>query len=74
MEWRIFDLNDGFLRKTRFLNIEKKILPVTVLCTETLTTNGAVLGNRLESIERFRDLSLNLAKSVTFVNNSLSFK
>ena len=42
MELRIFDFNDGFLRKKRFLNNEKKVLPVIIHVPKSL-------GNRLES-------------------------
>ena len=65
MELRIFDLNDGFLRKKRFANVDNFWHTFMIFVP-------AALGNRLESIrksyERFRDLSLNLVMTVTFVN------
>ena len=58
-------MNDGFLRKKSFINFENFQSPLILFCT-------VALANRLESIrksyERFRDLSLNLAMIVTFVD------
>ena len=61
MELRIFDFNDGFLRKKIFLNNEKKVLPVIIHVPKSL-------GNRLESKERFRDLRLNLPMTLSLTS------
>ena len=53
MYLRIFDLNDGFLRKKRFLNHENFFLPVKIYVPKSL-----------DNLERFRDLSLDLAMTV----------
>ena len=41
MDLRIFDLNDGFLRKTRFVDFKNFLLPFIMIC----------LGNRLKSMK-----------------------
>ena len=58
MELKIFDLNDGFLRKKSFINVENFSYPLMIIVPSHLA----------KSYERFRGLSLNLAKIVTFVN------
>ena len=62
MYLRIFDLNDGFLRKKRFLNHENFFLPVKIYVPKSL-----------DNLERFRDLSLNLMITVISVNTCVSW-